>query len=113
MISLILVLLFTKLIFRDYYFYGGYGNGCHDCYNPKLSIETNIEGDNNKVDVSVSIGSNNVCPFVSAASNLSIYITLGGEEFKCFSGTSTVQTRRGVIKNAIRDGCSVVEYSLI
>ena len=31
----------------------------------------------------------------------------------CFSGTSTVQTRRGVIKNAIRDGCSTVEYSLI
>ena len=56
-ISLILVLLFTKLIFRDYYYYGRYG--CHDCYNPKLSIETHIEGDNNKVDVSVSIGSNN------------------------------------------------------
>ena len=62
MISLILVLLFTKLIFRDYYFYGGYG--CHDCYNPKLSIETHIEGDNNKVDVSVSLGSNNVCIYV-------------------------------------------------
>ena len=31
----------------------------------------------------------------------------------CFSGTSTVQTRRGVIKNAIRDGCSTMEYCLI
>ena len=34
-------------------------------------------------------------PLVCAASNMSMYITLGGEEFKCFSGTSTVQTRRG------------------
>ena len=32
---------------------------------------------------------------------------------RCFSGTSTVQTRRGVIKNAIRDGYSIMEYSLI
>ena len=73
-ISLILVLFFTKLIFRDYYFYGGYGNGCHDCYNPKLSIETHIEGDNNKVDVSVSIGSNNVgiCESVATQAHLSV-----------------------------------------
>ena len=74
MISLILVLLFTKLIFRDYYHYGGYGYGCHDCYNPKLSIETHIEGDNNKVDVSVSIGSNNVgiCESVATKAYLSM-----------------------------------------
>ena len=74
MISLILVLLFTKLIFRDYYHYGGYGYGCHDCYNPKLSIETHIEGDNNKVDVSVSIGSNNVgiCESVATQAHLSV-----------------------------------------
>ena len=32
---------------------------------------------------------------------------------QCFSGTSTIQTRRGVIKNAIRDGCSTVEYLVV
>ena len=30
----------------------------------------------------------------------------------CFSGASTVQTRRGVIKNAIKYGCITVEYAL-
>ena len=33
---------------------------------------------------------------------------IGGKT--CFSGISTVQTRRGVINNNIRDGCSTLEY---
>ena len=31
---------------------------------------------------------------------------------QCFSGTSTVQTRRGVIKKAIKYVCITVEYAL-
>ena len=51
--------------------------------------------------------------FEKIGKELEKQITNSIKKAGCFPGTSTVQTRRGVIKKAIRDGCSTVGYTLI